>query len=332
MGRSPTLADPTAATLPRGLAAARPLLYLAVVLAVLAGTYLWKLRSAGIFACPAAYGDAAYLSDCNAPDYGDYDHGAFWFGLEPAVRPAIARAKVFLLGNSRLQFALSTPGTVRWFEQRAIPFFSMGFSHYESITFVAPVLERFAPQPRAVVINADRFFAEWLSPTAQRVVTERDARARWDEKRRWQMVHRPLCGSLGALCGNAFAVYRSTENGLWSTTGAKPDRRIGVADAAPADVAQWPHFIALAEAFLARLPVARQCIVLTIVPYDATKRAEAQAIAQALNLPFVAPELDGLTTFDGSHLDSRSAALWSAAFLQAAGPQLERCAGAGAGG
>ena len=33
--------------------------------------------------------------------YGDYDHGAIWFGLEPAADAAAANAQVLFLGNSR---------------------------------------------------------------------------------------------------------------------------------------------------------------------------------------------------------------------------------------
>jgi hypothetical protein len=76
--------------------------------------------------------------------------------------------------------------------------------------------------------------------------------------------------------------------------------------------------------------VERQCVILTIVPTKDTRRAEAQAIADALGVSFIAPHVAGLTTFDGSHLDVRSASLWSAAFLAAAGPLLERCAGGAA--
>lgn len=315
---------------PRTDPRARPALYLIIVLALLVGAFAAKLRLNGIFACPSSYAGVGYLSDCNVGNYADYDHGAFWFDLEPAAQRAAGRARVLFLGNSRIQFAMSSPATARWFAERSIPFYTLGFSHYESITFTTPVLERVKPRPQAYVINADRFFAEWLSPTAQRVVYERDARARYQEKRFWQHLHEPLCSTLPMLCGREFAVYRTIENGLWFTSGAKPDRRVGVADGPAADAAQWPHFIELAQGFVDRLPVPRQCVVLTIVPYGSTKRAEAQAIAQALGVALIAPQVDGLTTFDGSHLDSGSAARWSDAFLQSAGPVLERCAGGAA--
>jgi len=302
-----------------------------MVLLVVVATFAAKLRTTGVFACPSSYGDHAYLSDCNASNYGDYDHGAFWFGLEPSAQQAAGRAQVLFLGNSRIQFAMGTSAAAQWFDQRSIPFFSLGFSHYESITFFTPVLARVQPHPKALVINVDRFFAEWLSPASRRVAQERDARARYDEKRIWQRVHKQVCGALPMLCGHEFAVYRNIGNGQWFTSGNKPDQRVPVADGPPLDVEKWPHFIDLARQFVGELPVDRQCIVLTIVPSEKTKRAEAQAIAQALGVPFIAPQVEGLTTFDGSHLDTRSAALWSAAFLEAAGPALERCTANGAG-
>ncbi len=312
----------------RRASGARPVLYVVILLAVFALAFAAKLRTRGVFACPAAYGGKAYLSDCNAAGYGDFDHGAFLWGLEPKTREAARNARVLFLGNSRVQFGFSSPVTVRWFEERKIPFFSLGFSHYESVTFFTPVLAQVQPQASAYVINADRFFAEWTSPASQRVLFERDARSRYEEKRFWQGVHRPLCGALPVLCGSEFAVYRTVANGTWFTAGTPPHEPKATADGEPSNVDRWPHYVDLAKSFLAGLKVDRSCIVLTIVPSVTTKRAEAQAIADALGLPLIAPQVEGLTTFDGSHLDVKSAGLWSAAFLQAAGPVLERCAGA----
>lgn len=303
-----------------------PASYLFIVLMMLVVALALKVRFRGVFACPASYGAVAYLSDCNATNYGDYDHGAFWFGLEPATERAVTAAKVLLVGNSRVQFGFSSPVTARWFGERSIPFYSLGFSHYESITFVTPILDRLKPQATAYVINADRFFAEWQSPASRRVMNDRDARSIYNEKQFWQRLHKPVCGALSFLCGGEFAVYRTVENGMWFTSGARPDAPKGTADGPPVDQQQWPHYIDLARVFVDRMKIDRQCVVITIVPNSATKRAEAEAIAAALGLPFIAPRVDGLTTFDGSHLDPKSADRWSAAFFEAAGPTLERCA------
>jgi hypothetical protein len=45
----------------------------------------------------------------------------------------------------------------------------------------------------------------------------------------------------------------------------------------------------------------------------------------ALGSELIAPQVDGLRTFDGSHLDAASAERWSAAFLDAAGPRIREC-------
>ena len=84
-----------------------------MVLLVVVATFAAKLRTTGVFACPSSYGDHAYLSDCNASNYGDYDHGAFWFGLEPSAQQAAGRAQVLFLGNSRIQFAMGTPAAAQ---------------------------------------------------------------------------------------------------------------------------------------------------------------------------------------------------------------------------
>jgi hypothetical protein len=39
----------------------------------------------------------------------------------------------------------------------------------------------------------------------------------------------------------------------------------------------------------------------------------------------VAPELEGLSTSDGYHLDRVSADRWARAFLEAAGPEIRSC-------
>ena len=55
------------------------------------------------------------------------------------------------------------------------------------------------------------------------------------------------------------------------------------------------------------------------------EKAEAKAIATALGLDLVAPNLEDLQTFDTSHLDRESAERWANAFFLAAGPRIRQC-------
>lgn len=290
------------------------------------GAFVYKQRVEGIFACPATgYGSTAYLSDCTARTYGDYDHGAFWFGLEPQAQRAAAEADVLLIGSSRLQLAFSGGATARWFSEPGIRHYLLGFSHSETVAFLGPLLAKIRPRAKVYVVNVDRFFDDRVSPPAERILRGHDILERYKEKRAWQTLHKGLCAALPGACGNAVAMYRTRETGAWQRMGSGRFDARQVSDGPPSNVERWDHYASLGEKFLAQLPVDRDCVILTIVPTVATKRAEATAIAARLGHDLLAPQLDGLRTFDGSHLDEASAERWSAAFLREAGPRIRRC-------
>lgn len=303
---------------------ARPSFYVVLLLAVLAASLAYKLRVRGVFACPAPYG-AAYLSNCNAPNFGDYDHGALWFGLEPDAVQAAARARVLFLGNSRMQFALSGARTPQWFREAGLSYYMLGFSHSETVMFTGPLLERIEPRAQVVVINVDRFFDDRISPPAEQILNEKDVRSRYREKQVWQSLHRSACAVVPLLCGSTLAVFRERGTGLWRTSGAMPDDRRATSDGKPGNAERWPAYVALARKFVDDLGVAPQCVLLTLVPTVDTKRGEAHAIADALGKPLIEPVVEGLTTFDGSHLDPASAQRWAAAFFESAGPRIREC-------
>src|SRR5207244_8299560 len=64
----------------------RPALYISILVGAVLVASTYKLRIDGIFACPAdGYTPDRYLAYCAAARYGDYEHGAFWFGVVPSV-------------------------------------------------------------------------------------------------------------------------------------------------------------------------------------------------------------------------------------------------------
>ena len=64
---------------------------------------------------------------------------------------------------------------------------------------------------------------------------------------------------------------------------------------------------------------------MTMVPTLGTPSEAAKAIARALDLNLIAPQMEGLITFDGSHLDESSSERWSTAFMEVAGSQIQTC-------
>jgi hypothetical protein len=305
--------------------AARPGLYTLLVLAVALITGAYSLRKYGIFSCQASgYGSDGYLGYCGATSYGDYDHGAMWFGLEPAASASAANAQTLFVGNSRTQFAFSSKATTDWFSSVSESYFLLGFSHLENYTFETPLLRKLRPRAKVYVINIDSFFDRSETLPGKTVMRDESSRGRYQEKRQWQGLHKTICSTFKAVCGHDIAIFRSRSTGAWLMTGTGfTSEPVSYDDHIDHD--KLASYTALGKQFLPSLPVDRACTILTIVPTVKTDIGTAKAIATALGLKLVAPRLDGLMTFDKSHLDRESAQRWSAAFFEDAGPQIRQC-------
>jgi hypothetical protein len=310
---------------PKIIFASRPCTYISIILAAFLGALAYSLRSDGIFSCQATgYGADRYLAYCNATSYGDYDHGAFWFDLEPAATAAAKDAGVLFLGNSRMQFGFSAAATTDWFSSSSVRHYLLGFSHNANYMFEAPLLRRLNPHAKVYVINIDLFFEKSESRPAKTVMSDRTARTQYERKRMWQHIHKAICVSLPAVCEDKIAFFRARATGAWVLRGRGfKSEPVSYDESVDRVVAQT--YTAAGKAFLSYLPINRECTILTIVPTVQTSAGTAKAIAAALGLTLIAPELDGLSTFDGSHLDRQSAERWSRAFIDAAGSQIRRC-------
>ncbi|MER2507683.1 MAG: hypothetical protein ABTQ27_02865 [Amaricoccus sp.] len=333
MSTAPTIDD-------KGAAATRPgflLVYILVIFAAMLGASLYHLRHAGILSCPATgYDDTHYLAYCHGDAYGDYDHGAVWFGLEPGVRETAAGADVLFVGNSRLEFGFSSAAIEHWAAANDLAYYLLGFSYTENSAFLGPLLDGLKPSAEAYVINLDQFFMDKASPPGAEVMFGGGSLGRYEGKRDWQGPHRLLCGALPILCGEAVSYYRDRANGQWSHEGTwRTDKDVallatGIDGELPVDVASLDRAREIGAAFIDKLGVPRDCVVLTYVPTRENKRATADALATSLGFELVSPRLDDLRTFDGSHLDPASAERFAAAFLEVAGPRLAACANGGA--
>jgi hypothetical protein len=301
--------------------------YLLIILLVVIATYLASIRSQSIFLCPATgYSSDSYLAYCHATHYGDYDHGAFWFGLEPQIRESVQTAEVLFLGNSRMQFGFSSNATDSWFATNSAKYYLMGFAYWENYLFERALLQQLKPAARVYVINLDTFFADTETPPAKIVMHDRDASARYKVKKVWQWFHAGICSRFERVCGTDESFFRSRRTGGYELHGGR------VADVPASynevvDQAIARDYTARARQFIANLPVDSQCVLLTIVPTVNTSIATARAIAASLGTTLIAPDLAGLSTFDKSHMDKPSAERWSGAFFESAGPRIRQCLG-----
>ena len=306
------------------LSARQFLIYIFIVLIAALGSYVVWARTRSIFSCPAN-GDSAdrYIAYCSGANYGDYEHGAFWFGLEPALDFA-NKANVLFFGNSRMQKAFSTNATTDWFSAASGRYYLMGFSYYENMSFAEALLRRMSPQAAVYVINVDGFFDRTETPPAKTVLYDSRARRVYEGKRFWQRVQQQVCKLLPIVCGSKGVTFRSRETGAYDMQGATPNF-VPVSYKEAVSQSEVDRETAAAIDFLKRFAQGK-CVILTLVPYVGTKIGDANAVAAGLGMKLVAPDVaEGLRTGDGVHLDRPSSERWSEAFFQAAGPEIRSC-------
>jgi len=302
-----------------------PITYISIILLAALCTYAYTLRTRSAFACPASgYSADRYLAYCSATEYGDFDHGAFWFDLVPGVRDNLRSADVLFLGNSRMQYGFSGESTRRWFTAAGASHYLMGFSYWENVNFELPLLKRISPKARVFIVNVDSYFVPDQTEPAKTVMHDPSALSRYRRKEFWQAPHRLICGEFPRICGNNESFYRSVSTGYYIRQGGDSGA-YAVSEDPKIDLASFAYSVGAAEQLVRALPVERYCVLFTVVPTNSTKRAQAEALAQRLQVQFISPQIPGLTTFDRSHLDADSAARWSAAFFEEAEPEIRRC-------
>lgn len=316
----------------RTLFADRPAVYILIVVVTVVTAYAYTLRSNGIFSCQAdGYTPDRYLAYCSGAQFGDYEHGALWFDLEPSVKTFASSADVVFLGDSHIQFGFSTDVTNRWFSSITSQYYLLGFIFGENVVFEEEILRKLQPRAKVYVI-AVNFFERSKSLPAKDVMDEPRSYYRYRAKYLWQVVHKQICGKLSVICGRRYAIFRSTTTGAYRKSGMIHVQGRPVSYEHDVDLEKIKGYSASARSFFSQLPVQRDCIILTTVP---TVRANAFAyspsietaadVAKELGVSFVPATLDGLQTFDGSHLDQSSAERWSEAFFKVAGPQILKC-------
>ncbi len=309
-----------------GLFANWPMMYIWIVLAATLGSYGIWLHTRSIFACQGrGYTSDRYLASCNGANYADYEHGAFWYDLEPSALAAAAKTDVLFLGNSRLQVAFSTPATVDWFSAASASYYLMGFSYFENAVFEGELLRRIHPQASVYVIDLDDFFAPFDSIPMKAIRHDPMSRTSYEDKRFWQRLHEPICSRLPVLCGSKYVIYRSRKTGTYYTEGTIRNATTPITYDQTIHPEVVDRNVARAIDFMKEFAQGK-CVILTLVPFTGTDIADANAIAAGLGAKLVTPSnIDGLQTHDGAHFDQQSADRWSEAFFQAAGPEIRSC-------
>ena len=291
------------------------------------GTWMSAVAACG----PPPQGSDAFLAECLQPNFGDFEHAAYLWDLEPGAMRALQAADVVFLGNSRLQFAFSTRAVSDYFSRSGISYYVLGFGYDEKSPFTEQLFRKYHIKPKAYIINADPFFADGLSIAARELQgVQIPVWLTYAFKRMFVREQRLIC-SIPWLCVQSYrSIYRVPEDGSWiwqdfyyPSTLALPvtsEKQVVLTDS------QLSRDKVLAREFVAGSNMPAECIILTGIPTSVIdSEAVAAEIGRAAGLQVVLPDVKNLNTVDESHLNTDSAERWSAAFIDKVAPILDRC-------
>ena len=280
----------------------------------------------------AGYSDDHYLAYCEYGRYGDFEHGALLYGMEPGVVEQVKKADVLFLGNSRAQYAFSTEASISAMNASGEPWYAMGFGFGAKSDMPEAMFKAHDLKPKLVVINADPFFSESAAGLSGKVLAGGEAFiAEYGKKRDLQDMHASLCERFGNgpwssfTCGNKPTLFRARSNGTWVVDYYRSDQHIPVVYSDTHMMDKLDDTVAAAELFFANTGIDRSCVVLTATPQNPTPVNMTRELAQRLNVAFEFPQLEDLWTIDASHMDVPSSERWSAAFMQQLAPHIARC-------
>lgn len=269
-----------------------------------------------------------------AHDHGGHvDHHVLYFGTDAEALAHLRRADVLLLGNSRLMFAARPRVLDAFFESRGLRYYILGFGFREADRFPLAVIEKFDLRPRFVIVNADGFFANWLSDFARTVIKDTTFGA-WKFRQEAETAHEvrramhqlvpnwvDLLGRPGFARQRELVIYRSRTNGAWQLSPWEPGT-MPVYGRDPAEPALAPGEAEAARRFKAAMDRRGSSLVLTYVPTPRPLGGGPALQADVLGVPLVWPEPSGLHSADGDHLDEPSAVAWTEAFVRELGRLL----------
>jgi hypothetical protein len=315
------------------------LVLLATALSLLAGVLAYRVTNSDLIKSMTAdnafmtcnaqgLNESNFIAGCAAPLFGDYEHGALYFGLEATAVAHLRQAEVLILGNSKTMFAFSTAATESFFRRLGARIYLAGFGYGEFSRFPLALIRKHKLDPKAVIINADPFFDEQTD--FQNVIDgEIGVYLVYLAKKyvqKWQRSHCTADERQSVWCGKALTVYRAVADGRWhSATYTANPNRIRIAGVQDYGSDYLANHRKAARQFRAQLRIPDRCIIMTLTPSVLTTSSVAQAIARDLNATYVVLPFDGYYTIDNVHLTPDDAERWSAEFLHRVEDVLRDC-------
>ena len=300
-----------------------------IATALIIGSIDWYAGwSVSVANCPVP-GDGQFLAVCNNDHFGDYEHGAYLYGFEQEAIASLTRAEVVVAGDSRTQFGFSTAAVRDYFANHKVPYHLLALGYSSRSPMALAILSRHHVHPKVLIINAQPFFSDVGAPLDVELLDGGFPEWLGYARKSWfQSTHAWFCRWLPSTCRPPVGgVFRSEATGewIWQRVLMAPETAVAFGNYSLTEEA-IPDMTRLAAEFVSRLQIDPYCVILTAVPANAAdaERVEGE-VAHSIGATAIIPDVAGLMSLDGWHLNAESAERWSSAFVRMADDRITEC-------
>ena len=280
--------------------------------------------------------------------YSDHSdiYDMVYYGLGDLGQNA-RKADILLLGNSRVLFAFRHQIVRDFTNATGLKVFNLSFLAGDGMTMAMDTIRRQRLAPAVVVVNEDDFFTSKIGPYGEDTISKGRWRA-WvsliENRLSWFArleLHRwfPRFGICGNYSPVPYVFYQCRDDGCLVLNNFPslripfhPGKRITLANPTQEETQ-------MALEFKREMDLRGTKVIFTNIPFGADSPEGAKSssagifhrfrvpdnlkpyhlaipLAQQLNVPFLAPHLGEITTYDGNHMNPDSADLFAYEFFK----------------
>jgi len=269
---------------------------------------------------------------CSGIKVDRYSYGSIFLKSQKNAVRNVKDADVLIFGNSRTMRSFSTDAIDNYFEQKGLTYVILAAegSTYRAALATTQALNL---RPKIVLINSEILYSDKVGEAFRDLIDFPDKyNTRYSFFYAAQSLQKWACNSdIQSLkdyyCkGRRKAQWRSARNGRLEWRLIAPTEKQELIKARNLYKAEWKNqFVRNGQKMLDRRHFKKSCPILYLINSPNSHPDMMKDMAEDLAIDSVYVPVEGLTTYDKSHLDRPNSEIWAREFVKGLDAKIDKC-------
>ena len=292
-------------------------------------TDFWKIKD-----CKTdGYARGDFMTSCGDIKVDRYSYGSIYLGVQKDAVDRARNADVLIFGNSRTARSFSTDTIDQYFKEKNLTYMNLAA---EGTSYRAALLmmESLKIKPKIILVNNEIFYTTKISPAFRELVDYPNKyKTRFQFFHAAQSLHKKVCASghvklKSFYCeGKKGTGWRSGVNGQilkWNLI-APPEKQKLLSYDPNSRLPSLGRLVGNAENMTKSPALKGSCPILYLVNSPVSSPKLMEQMAEELGVLSAFAPMEGLYSYDGSHLDRPNSEKWARGFIKILDPVIDTC-------